>query len=455
MIIQGDCLDVLKTIQDNCIDSLVTDPPAGISFMQSKKDDWDSDKGGRDLWISWLTSIMQECFRVLKPGAHALIWALPRTSHWTMFAIENAGFEIRDVVTHIFSTGMPKGYDIAKGIENVILNGTASWNNFSELPGVLTEHKKPVNEYSKSNVAQGYRKKEPAQKGTLKLIPTTQEAAKYKGYNTALKPASEAWILARKPISETSIARNVLKWGTGGLNIDVCRIEGIFWQAHKATGFASEKIFTRGAAPIIDNIPDEGGRYPANLILTHSLFCTPEGCDSSCPCYALDQQSGQSKSQKATETKNRFASNTIYRDQLPGGISPDNTYEDEGGASRFFNQFRLDPEEDFGWLMAYINKPAPKERKDAFGDRNNHPTVKSLELMNWLIRLITPADGIVLDCFGGSGTTPLAARNAGFKYLAIEKEDKFIDIIKRRLAKGSLDDLVNGELDIFKESPPC
>ena len=111
---QGDCLDVLRKAPDNYADSLVTDPPAGISFMGK---DWDDDKGGRDQWVSWLTDVAKECLRVLKPGAHGLVWAIPRTSHWTMSALEDAGFEVRDVITHLFGTGFPKSLDVSKAID--------------------------------------------------------------------------------------------------------------------------------------------------------------------------------------------------------------------------------------------------------------------------------------------------------------------------------------------------
>lgn len=113
-MILGDCLEILKSHTENHFDSLVTDPPAGISFMGKE---WDGDKGGRDSWIQWMTEVMKECLRVMKPGAHGLVWALPRTSHWTATALENAGFEVRDIITHLFGTGFPKSHDISKGID--------------------------------------------------------------------------------------------------------------------------------------------------------------------------------------------------------------------------------------------------------------------------------------------------------------------------------------------------
>lgn len=113
-MVHADCLEHLKTLESNNLDSLITDPPAGISFMNKE---WDHHKGGRGEWIKWMTAVMQECHRVLKPGAHGLVWALPRTSHWTATALEDAGFEIRDIITHLFGTGFPKSLDISKAID--------------------------------------------------------------------------------------------------------------------------------------------------------------------------------------------------------------------------------------------------------------------------------------------------------------------------------------------------
>ncbi|MBP6729715.1 MAG: hypothetical protein KA129_08840, partial [Microthrixaceae bacterium] len=161
----GDCADIASVIAPESIDAIVTDPPAGISFMGKA---WDGDKGGRDQWIAWLRGIMRTAMGLLKPGGHALVWALPRTSHWTATAIEDAGFEIRDVVVHLFGTGFPKSLDVSKAVD-------------------------------------------------------PDAAARFAGVGTALKPGHEAWILARKPLAGT-VAANAIAYGTGGLRIDDCRI---------------------------------------------------------------------------------------------------------------------------------------------------------------------------------------------------------------------------------------
>jgi hypothetical protein len=206
MILQGDCLEVLKTIKDNSVDSLVTDPPAGISFMSKA---WDGSKGGRDGWVEWLTQVMLECHRVLKPGAHGLIWAIPRTSHWTAWAIESAGFEIRDSIHHIFGSGFPKSHDISKAID--------------KAAGAEREKGKVLR--TDPNIKGASFKNAEGRIEIREEIPATPEAKQWDGWGTALKPAHEVWWLVRKPLSEKNVAQNVLKHGTGGLNINGTRIE--------------------------------------------------------------------------------------------------------------------------------------------------------------------------------------------------------------------------------------
>jgi DNA modification methylase len=241
MIVKSDCLDWLKHQKENSVDSLVTDPPAGISFMGK---DWDSNKGGRKEWIAWLTEVMSECARVLKPGAHGLIWAIPRTSHWTATAAEDAGFEIRDVVTHLFGSGFPKSLNVEKA-------------------------------------------------GAGK---------KWSGWGTALKPASEHWILVRKPLSEKTVAKNVLKWGTGGINVDGCRIEGdMSGHVRKDHTSKSDSVGYGSASWQKKGTPQLGGRFPANLVLSHTPYCSEDQCDIECAIQALDKQSGANDSSMLTK----------------------------------------------------------------------------------------------------------------------------------------------------------
>lgn len=414
-LINNDCLLALKKIPDNSIDSLITDPPAGISFMGKE---WDSDKGGRDGWIKWMTEVMTEVKRVLKPGAHGLVWAIPRTSHWTATALENAGFGIRDVVTHLFGSGFPKSHDISKGID--------------KQAGVTREAiGLAVNSYPDSGRKDIYRKgggkvfdQGDGVKQNVITAPTTDLAKQWQGWGTALKPASEHWILVRKPCSEKTVAANVQKWGTGGINIDASRVESPYEHimhpqkvsTNKHEGYQrpwnNDPVARQRADAQKIAAADKCqrlGRYPANLVLSHSQFCTDDQCDIECAIKELDGQSGISKSQGGTKpivTETKFGQ-TSGRPQVPFNFG------DTGGASRFF----------------YCAKISTSER----GDGNTHPTVKPKKLMSYLIRMITPPGGVVLDPFMGSGSTGIAAKECGFEFIGIEKEKEYFEIAKARI----------------------
>lgn len=310
-LVQADCLEYLQGLPANTLDSLITDPPAGISFMGKA---WDHHKGGRNEWIAWMTQIMQECRRVLRPGAHGLVWAIPRTSHWTATALENAGFEVRDVITHLFGSGFPKSLDISKAIDKLI-----------------------------------------------EAVP--HDASKqWRGWGTALKPAAEMWILVRKPCAEKTIAANVLEWGCGGINIDASRIGD------------EERTYSINAAVVGGNFGN-GANQPAD----ERAHATVTG---------------------------RFPANLILDEEAAAML---------GEPSRFF----------------YCHKASKSER----GKGNNHPCVKSQKLMQYLIKLITPPGGTVLDPFMGSGSTGVAAKALGFNFLGIEKEKEYYEIAEVRIGR--------------------
>jgi site-specific DNA-methyltransferase (adenine-specific) len=211
LTIHGDCLDEMKTLPDHSVDAIVTDPPAGIGFMGKK---WDLGRGGRDNWISWMCQVASECYRVLKHGGHAVVWALPRNSHWTATAWENAGFEVRDRIAHAFSTGFPKSHSIQKAIEKKQGEGAAQ---------------------------------------------------EFVGWGTALKPAIEDWWLLRKPIeSGLTVAENMLKWGVGGINIDACRVEGSWNGSPTRKQGKKNDVFGKIAVGL-ETKQEEGGRFPSNF----------------------------------------------------------------------------------------------------------------------------------------------------------------------------------------------
>jgi DNA modification methylase len=372
-LIHGDCLEELKALPERSVDSLVTDPPAGISFMGKA---WDHHKGGMDAWVEWMQTVMTECLRVMKPGAHGLVWALPRTSHWTGMALERAGFEVRDIVTHLFGSGFPKSLDVSKAIDKM---------NGDTRPVVST--KKKLQSYGANEIFGSG----PEKHGVQEI--TSAASAGWTGWGTALKPAAEMWILVRKPLSEPTVAKNILKWGTGALNIDASRI-----------GFSSECDRKKaewgskgggegwGMKPGADVLPTNFlGRFPANLVFSHTPDCTDDACTDDCAVRELDAQSGNSKG---------------------GKRGPAN---DAGGASRFF----------------YCAKTSSSERNAA--TTNGHPTVKPQKLMRYLINLITPPNGMVLDPFMGSGSTGLAAKTNDFGFIGIEREKEYFDIAEKRI----------------------
>lgn len=250
-LILGDCLEALPAIADNSLDSLVTDPPAGISFMGKA---WDSDKGGREKWVAWLASVFRECVRVLKPGAYALVWALPRTSHWTATALEEAGFEVRDVITHLFGQGFPKSMDVSKAIDKKL--GAKRERLRGVRSGVVRDT------YAQDAWSLEFKD------SVLSPVPLTDEARQWQGWGTGLKPAAEFWILARKPLAEKSVAANVLRWGTGGVNIDGCRVgtERVKTDGRKCGG---EAIYGGGKGITSEGFKGQAheGRFPANVIL--------------------------------------------------------------------------------------------------------------------------------------------------------------------------------------------
>lgn len=626
-LILGDCLEKLKELETDAVDAVVCDPPAGISFMGK---DWDADKGGKDKWIEWFASVFLETRRVLKPGGHALVWAIPRTSHWTATALENAGFEIRDCIYHLHGVGFPKSRNISKELEPVSCQclkdvvkyhheenlsdmsqrvGTKNkiskdpkQNLFEEVRGSVDTkkqslsfeappemqsvqdgfHAKEQNNTEQSEVLwpemlRDMEKQKPKDKSSYEkdsktrekgldsekrrvlskkdvgrkesslegrgniqekqrelhrpeictmskgtsdngeerrlhngtqidngetpkesiienrssapqrpqhkeqsnressIIPDQSSAQTcgrcgkpviQEGLGSALKPAVECWWLCRNPLSEKTIAQNVLKHGTGGINIDDCRIKALDSQL-------AEKYDSVKKAPPRDNKvfgkdirarsegriePHSQGRWPANLVLSHSDGCVLLGtkkvegysinrfddgakpfgngaghaftsekqadetveqwdCVSDCPIKTLDEQSGHlvGAGNKIGTVKKASSFFGEKRNRI------NNKYDTGGCASRFF----------------YCAKPSKAERNEGCEEGNDHPTVKATELMRYLCRMITPPKGTVLDPFMGSGSTGLACHEEYFDFIGIEKEPEYFEIAKARIADAT------------------
>ncbi len=333
----GDCCQVMKKLNNDSIDAVVTDPPYELGFMGKK---WDS------TGISFQLEVWQEVLRILKPGGHLLAMGGTRTHHRLMCALEDAGFEIRDTLMWLYGSGFPKSLDVSKaidkaaGAERADLGASPNWR----------ESKRDREKFGSMEVRG-------ANAGRI-TIPATDAAREWDGWGTALKPAWEPIVLARKPLIGT-LAATVQEHGTGALNVDGCRVGAVAGQGGGAKAAAESMK----------------GRWPANLMLDKDAAAM------------LDAQSGELTS---------------------------------GGASRFF----------------YCAKASRKER----GKKNNHPTVKPIALMCYLVRLITPPRGIILDPFIGSGTTALAALDENFRCIGIDNNKDYLEIVQQRVEEREEDD---------------
>lgn len=382
-LFEGDCIEVMRTLPDASVDSIVTDPPYGLGFMGKQ---WDDLPPGLDFAV--------EALRVLKPGGHMLAFGGSRTWHRLAVAVEDAGFEIRDSIAWLYGSGFPKSLDVSKAIDKAA-------GAEREVVGLRD------NKGRKS--ADGWGMLQDAAGDPL-TAPATPDAELWQGWGTALKPAFEPVVVARKPLIGT-VAANVLSHGTGALNIDASRIEGgerplIISKSEKSTGILGDGL--NGSA---SGGSTTAGRFPANVILDESQAAE------------LDKQSGESSS------KSGGTSGTHFSAGEPGVPTPDRPrggHNDSGGASRFF----------------YTAKADSAERPVVNGIA--HPTVKPLDLMRYLVRLVTPRSGLVLEPFAGSGTTLQAALEEGCRVIGIERESDYIPLIKSRLDRP-----INQGLDIF------
>lgn len=405
-IYNGNCLDVLKECPDNYFDSVVTDPPYGLSFMGKH---WDYDVPKVEIW--------KEIIRVLKPGGHLLCACGTRTQHRMAVNIEDAGFEIRDIISWIYGSGFPKSLNVGKAIDQ--LQG-----NEREVTGTTTSGK-----ILRSN-GQNER---PYQQGKDRIeTDITKGNSEYEGWGTALKPAQELWTLARKPLSENTVAENVLKYGTGGINIDGSRIE-TEEELNYGTGTKSNVGFKTSPQNNERPVYDGKGRFPANVIFDEFTG------------KILDEQTGILTSGHM-DTVSQGKNYGIY-----GKYNGKEVYAegDSGGASRFFYCPKADnyernkglkdfdlkkPEHDFGTKLG-----EPRSERVHTPKRNHHPTVKPIDLMRYLVRLITPKGGIVLDPFNGSGTTGIAAKLELMKYVGIEMDEEYCKISEARIAAWNPD----------------
>lgn len=439
-LLHGDCLEQLRTLPDNSVDAVVTDPPYGLAFMGKR---WDYDVPSSDIWA--------ECLRVLKPGGHLLAFAGTRTQHRMAVRIEDAGFEIRDMIAWVYASGFPKSLDVSKAIDKV--NGetnrlhrftawmrttgvTASqvntatgtfmgshyltagsqpaiptpelWTKLRPLCGEVPEWvdklveriaaerevvgQKEMTDTTKARAGFSGPTHSPDYDGTKRLVditaPATDAAKQWDGWGTALKPALEPITVARKPLCGT-VAENVQQHGTGALNVDGCRVEGKPRTTH-ADGNYTGNSSASAIFPMANIKTTEPlGRWPANLIHDGS-------------------------------------------EEVVGLL---------GDAARFFycaKASKADRDDGCGELEKKnnmrVNGPREsEEEKHATKLGNHHPTVKPTDLMRYLCRLVTPPGGVVLDPFMGSGSTGKAAILEGFRFIGCEREAEYVEIARARI----------------------
>jgi site-specific DNA-methyltransferase (adenine-specific) len=438
-ILHGDNRETLKNLPDNSIDAIVTDPPYGIGFLGK---DWDSKKATEttskmvavqnlpsgmkhtsladDLEFQyWMRDLWLECYRVLKPGGHVLAFSAARTYHHMAMSLQTAGFEIRDQIMWIYSSGFPKSQDVGKSIDRAAgkkdPNYTGSKNKGHNLAyGSEPVGGRPCGKCGKDDTHKSICADTEC---GLKYTHQTEAGKAWAGWGTALKPAHEPIALARKPI-KLSIAKNCQKYGVGALNIDACRIpvEGADTRSGGSDGW--DRVEFGQAEPNKSDgdgyVPNDLGRFPSNVLgdipdYQKYFYCPKVG--------RAERHVGFD----APETQEQMLASI-------GGYFVDH----EGNKIKSGNKAFVP---NHGEIYTHgLNDVIKKIRgTDTATSGNNHPTVKPIELMKYLIKLITPPGGTVLDPFNGSGSTGCAAVELGYEYIGCELDENYVAIAERRI----------------------
>jgi site-specific DNA-methyltransferase (adenine-specific) len=493
IVINGNNIDILKTYPDNYFDAVVTDPPYGLGKEPNAAElmkDWIEHgyhevSGSGFMGKEWDAFVPQpvfwkEVFRVLKHGGHVLSFFGTRTYDWGVMSMRFAGFEVRDCIQWLYGSGFPKSHNIGKaidkmeGAEREVIGKGKSGN-----PKTHTNMNMAYKEGSKSIMG-----------GEFDITaPSTESAKQWDGWGSALKPANEPIVLARKPLEKgLSIAENILKWGVGGINIDATRIgvsENDPNHRHNPSrsNEGENSIFGVGGH---NGALNSNGRFPANIILTHHTECECKGtkkvkgieggtkpvgsnyklsenktnqpyfnyadengqetienwdCHEDCPIRILDEQSGVSKS----PIKVSSGGKTFHGEKYDSRGIDKNCFGDKGGASRFFYVAKasksernkglkgFDTKQTIGGGGTYNEEAGAKYGSIKAEGKNFHPTVKPIKLMQYLVKMITPPNGIVLDPFCGSGTTGVACKLEGFQFVGMEQDPEYSKIAEGRI----------------------
>lgn len=393
----GDSRELIRALPDCSVDSVVCDPPYFLNFMGR---DWDKLDGNAaacsDFW--------REVLRVLKPGGHLLAFGAPRTYHRLAVAVEDAGFEIRDSLHWVFGTGFPKSLNVSKALD--------------KAAGAEREDLGPHPNWREGKRDNGQSMGSVPNEARI-TAPATDAAKQWDGYGTALKPSHEPVIVARKPLTGT-VAANVMEHGVGALNVDGCRVPCNDKTPFPVGATSAESVFGGGSGRYAGRPrPDDtniAGRWPPNLLLTHSPDCAEAACADDCPVAEMGRQSGTKTGKRAKRGAGMGYHGASGTDAVGRGHS------DTGTAARYFPCFR------------YQAKASKRERSAGLDDRNEHPTVKPIGLMRWLIRLVTPPGGLVLDPFTGSGSTGCAAALEGVRFLGFEQDAGHAETARQRIA---------------------
>jgi site-specific DNA-methyltransferase (adenine-specific) len=371
----GDCIDKMRELSDNSVDSVVTDPPYELGFMGKS---WDS------TGIAYSVRMWDEVLRVLKPGGHLIAFSGSRTYHRMAVAIEDAGFEIRDQIMWVYGSGFPKSLNLSKAIEATVLNGSSHSTALRK-----TEQDGGGESYQlvgKNNGILG----ETRVYDRKQFSPSTTEARNWEGWGTALKPAHEPIVLARKPSAEKTVAKNVLEYGTGALNIEGSRI-GDGTGKTKTVNYPDIRgnNYNNASGTVEYTVTDQG-RWPANFI--------HDGSD------------------EVTE---------LLGDSARFFYCPKTSKKDRNEGLDGFEEKRPDERTETG-MGTFTEKGVAKQA-------NHHPTVKPTELMRYLVRMITPPNGTVMDPFMGSGSTGKAAILERFNFIGIDQSEEYVEIAAARI----------------------
>jgi DNA modification methylase len=401
----GDNRQILPTLAENSVDAIVTDPPYDLGFMGKS---WDASG------VAFDPATWREALRVLKPGGHLIAFSGSRTYHRMAVAIEDAGFEIRDQIMWIYGSGFPKSHNISKGLDKAA-------GAEREILGIARLQP----DIRGNNYAQGQREYGGDTVPQYITKPATDEAKQWEGWGTALKPAHEPMVLARKPLVGT-VAANVLTYGTGGLNIDGARVGKTVetWPKSRSFPYGQDRTYGSKDAPTELTQEAPAGRWPANVIHDGSdevvaLFPDRKG--------AVSNSTGES---------------SWFSERKGESAETQNGYGDSGSAARFFYCAKASKRDRNEGLDGFDNQEIHrygaglgegKHPEAPAIEKNHHPTVKPTDLMRYLCRLITPPNGTVLDPFMGSGSTGKAAMYEGFKFIGIEMTDDYLPIAKARI----------------------